>query len=610
MHFCSKNRMNQGSDRGACFPEDISMIEEQKKTCDCIESSVPSSSEIGDQLVVKSCENSMQECAEPIDFKVTISLPQKNGDIDGIKEVLEEDNINACQKKKRLKKTLLTELETIEEEASSSSPVLPQIVGSASLDQVDFGSTSEERVIAEAGISVEVVKKKLREEASDCCLSFQNTSSEKDDEVLNDKSNGTTSENCDSNILTVLEHRTENNIVSNVVLSETDNDILPRVASGDRCCTDSPLHLDNKELSESNDGTTIDKNSCDANKVAINLPGECHDEAKETVNDGSCLDSPLHLDNEELSESNDATAIDKNSCDANEVAINLLEECHDEAKDNVSNVEEHVVEFAEENLKHSGGLNGVASQNANESITVDLNGAFAGYTGKKLLVLDVNGLLVDINSFVPYDYDPDDIILRKAVFKRPYCDDFLKFCFEKFNVGVWSSRTKRNVEPILDFLLGNDKSKLLFCWDQSHCTDTGYGTVEKKHKPLLLKKLKKLWNKCDPDLPWERGVYNESNTLLLDDTPYKALSNPRYTAIFPYTYRYTDVRDNSIGPGGDLRVYLEGLAMAENVQEYVKQNPFGQRPIRETNLSWGYYLKVIEASSTPPRETEDDESRR
>lgn len=62
------------------------------------------------------------------------------------------------------------------------------------------------------------------------------------------------------------------------------------------------------------------------------------------------------------------------------------------------------------------------------------------------------------------------------------------------------------------------------------------------------------------------------------------------------------------GPGGDLRVYLEGLAMAENVQEYVKQNPFGQRAITEKNLSWGFYCKVIEASTTPPRQTEEDDS--
>jgi len=49
------------------------------------------------------------------------------------------------------------------------------------------------------------------------------------------------------------------------------------------------------------------------------------------------------------------------------------------------------------------------------------------------------------------------------------------------------------------------------------------------------------------------------------------------------------------GPGGDLRVYLEGLAMAENVKTYVSENPFGQRPIRKANPSWGYYSRVIES---------------
>lgn len=50
--------------------------------------------------------------------------------------------------------------------------------------------------------------------------------------------------------------------------------------------------------------------------------------------------------------------------------------------------------------------------------------------------------------------------------------------------------------------------------------------MENKEKPLLLKELKKLWDKCDPELPWERGEFNETNTLLLDDSPYKSLRNP------------------------------------------------------------------------------------
>ncbi|KAG8374179.1 hypothetical protein BUALT_Bualt11G0104100 [Buddleja alternifolia] len=102
--------------------------------------------------------------------------------------------------------------------------------------------------------------------------------------------------------------------------------------------------------------------------------------------------------------------------------------------------------------------------------------------------------------------------------------------------------------------------------------------------PLLLEIGVIPQDKYEDDLPWERGDYNESNTLLVDDSPYKALCYPQCTAIFYYTYRFTDVRVNSLGTGGDLRVYLEGLAMAENVKEYVKQNPSGQRPITEKNL--------------------------
>jgi hypothetical protein len=62
--------------------------------------------------------------------------------------------------------------------------------------------------------------------------------------------------------------------------------------------------------------------------------------------------------------------------------------------------------------------------------------------------------------------------------------------------------------------------------DQSHCTSTGFTTIENKEKPLLLKELKKLWEKLEPNLPWEKGEYSEANTLLLDDSPYKALLNP------------------------------------------------------------------------------------
>ncbi|OIT07731.1 PREDICTED: uncharacterized protein LOC109223928 isoform X1 [Nicotiana attenuata] len=241
------------------------------------------------------------------------------------------------------------------------------------------------------------------------------------------------------------------------------------------------------------------------------------------------------------------------------------------------------------------------TQITNMAVIPPLGGVLNAPSSKKLLVLDVNGLLADIVPVrhVPYNLKADIIVSGKAVFRRPFLDDFLQFCFERFNVGVWSSRIKKNMELVLDVLLGNAKHKLVFCWDQSHCTDTGFPVVGKRRtKPIILKKLKMLWDKYEPDLPWERGEYDESNTLLLDDSPHKALCNPPNTAIFPNSYHYMDEKDDSLaGPGGDLRVYLEGLSMAENVQKYVESNPFGQRPITEKNVSWRYYRKVIDAAT-------------
>ncbi|KOM40125.1 hypothetical protein LR48_Vigan04g032300 [Vigna angularis] len=224
-----------------------------------------------------------------------------------------------------------------------------------------------------------------------------------------------------------------------------------------------------------------------------------------------------------------------------------------------------------------------------------------GNPKKKLLILDVNGLLADFVSIhdtrtrYRREREPDFILKGRKVYKRPFFENFLQFCLDRFHVGVWSSRAKCNVDEAIKFLMGKSASKLLFCWNQSHCTTTEFTTVEDLHKPLVLKELRKLWEKEEADLPWEKGEFNESNTLLLDDSPYKALMNPMHSAIFPYSYRYFYTRDSELGPEGDLRIYLEGLALAENVRKYVSENPFGQRPIREANPSWGYYRRVIES---------------
>ena len=68
------------------------------------------------------------------------------------------------------------------------------------------------------------------------------------------------------------------------------------------------------------------------------------------------------------------------------------------------------------------------------------------------------------------------------------------------------------------------------------------------------------------------------------------MTNTRYT-VTCFEHAFTT------GPEGDLRKYLEKLAMAENVQKYVEQNPFGQRAITESDPNWKYYSDIIKAWS-------------
>ncbi|CAM0876303.1 unnamed protein product [Alopecurus aequalis] len=218
--------------------------------------------------------------------------------------------------------------------------------------------------------------------------------------------------------------------------------------------------------------------------------------------------------------------------------------------------------------------------------------SLVGFRKKKLLILDLNGLLADINEDFHNAHMAEAKVRRKLVFRRPYCDDFLNFCIRNFELGIWSSRKRKNVDSVVDILMRDLKPYLLFSWDRSKCTITGRNTLENIHKPIVLKELRKLWNKEEPGLPWEEGEFSPYNTLLVDDSPYKALRNPPYSAIFPHPFSYLNLNDNSLGPGGDLRVYLEHLVFADDVESFVRNHPFGQPFITPRDPHWNFYAEI------------------
>lgn len=93
---------------------------------------------------------------------------------------------------------------------------------------------------------------------------------------------------------------------------------------------------------------------------------------------------------------------------------------------------------------------------------------------KRLIVLDINGTLCYrfyIGSLESYEVDKlkisfDMILIPKfIVFLRPHVYDFLSMCFDKFDVGFFSSMTERHGSQILDILLTKEqKEQVKFIW--------------------------------------------------------------------------------------------------------------------------------------------------
>ncbi|KAG7541424.1 HAD-like superfamily [Arabidopsis thaliana x Arabidopsis arenosa] len=218
----------------------------------------------------------------------------------------------------------------------------------------------------------------------------------------------------------------------------------------------------------------------------------------------------------------------------------------------------------------------------------------AGQRTRKLLVFDLNGILADIVQGFTGPFVPDGKVSYRSVFRRPFVSSFLDFCFERFHVAIWSSR-RVGLDYMVSIVMKNYSRNLLFCFDQNKCTTTKFKTQEKNDKPLFLKDLRTVWDQFGTCTSCGKRKYDETNTLLVDDSPDKALCNPPHTGIFPSPYQYTDRQDSALGPEGELRKYLERLADAENVQKFVAENPFGQTAITEIHESWEFYSKVVEA---------------
>lgn len=128
---------------------------------------------------------------------------------------------------------------------------------------------------------------------------------------------------------------------------------------------------------------------------------------------------------------------------------------------------------------------------------------------RPLLIFDVHGVLGERTPFHGGGKFNKKSGTTREFVTRPHCKEFLEFCFEHFEVAVWSSALSKNLALPM-FRSGTGKNSPLFVWSQREITDLSpVMSFRKSSKPLHLKEISKVWELFPS--------YDSFNSLLLDN---------------------------------------------------------------------------------------------
>ena len=196
---------------------------------------------------------------------------------------------------------------------------------------------------------------------------------------------------------------------------------------------------------------------------------------------------------------------------------------------------------------------------------------------RKLLVLDANGFLFwrarrgGSNEPRP-ERPPDANSGNFSIWRRPRVREFIVWAAERFHLVVWSTAMRHNIAPMVELAFEGLPPPLAI-FDQSDCTDSGCVDPQNRHKRLMLKRLDHLW--ASDRVLSAAGSFGPSDTLLIDDSPYKAAENPEHTAVHPTEWSALDADDSpntlALTPDGEVCRLLALVAEADDVRHVVRQ---------------------------------------
>ena len=192
---------------------------------------------------------------------------------------------------------------------------------------------------------------------------------------------------------------------------------------------------------------------------------------------------------------------------------------------------------------------------------------------KKLLIFDLNGVLI---------YKKKKRSRSKTFTIRPHAKDFIEAMGERFELAVWTSRSIEKAQVIVDTLFPSNN--LLFIWYNDKCdkflenSGDGDDDDDDDGAPIIhyVKDLEKVWK--------EYNDYDETNTILLDDSIEKCVMNKSHNCIHPRSFikkGYSHLKhnipnsedDNELHKDNKLFIYLDELSKYNgSISSFINDN--------------------------------------
>ena len=171
---------------------------------------------------------------------------------------------------------------------------------------------------------------------------------------------------------------------------------------------------------------------------------------------------------------------------------------------------------------------------------------------KKLLILDLDETLIYATE-ERLEREADFCACQYFVYKRPFLEAFLEFCFENFGVAIWTTATKSYAEEILETIL-KDNQKLQFLWTRERCT---LAYEEEERENYFVKRMYKI----------RRRGYKLESVIVVDDSP--NVWKCSYGNLVRVGQFEGDESDEELKI---LLTYLEKLKVVENIRAIEKRN--------------------------------------